>query len=370
MNYEIKIGDSLEVLKTMDEQSVHCCVTSPPYWALRDYGTATWEGGDPECVHRRNNKIGKNCITGHKNHEEMRGVGDTIYKKVCQKCGAKRIDDQLGLEETPEEYVENLVDILREVKRVLRDDGTLWLNLGDSYVGTGAKGKYKDPKSNSRNAQSTTAINNKVQGLKPKDMVGIPWRVAFALQADGWYLRSDIIWHKNNCMPSPVRDRPTSSHEFIFLLSKSPKYYYDKDAILEPLLDPDRKEGTGRGSGFGGYKHTSQPDKTMNSTYSGRPYDPSKLKGKNKRDVWTVGTAHYKGSHVAVYPPKLIEPCILAGCPDGGTVLDPFSGSGTTGVVALQNNKKYIGIELSPEYAKLSEDRINDSCANLFGVME
>lgn len=293
MNYEIKTGDALEVLKTMDEESVHCCVTSPPYWALRNYDHS----------------------------------------------------DQLGQESTPEEYINKLVDILREVKRVLCSDGTLWLNLGDSYCGERHKGK-----------------------LKPKDMVGVPWRVAFALQEDGWYLRSDIIWHKNNCMPSPVKDRPTSSHEYIFLLSKSQKYYYDNEAIYEPLLDPNRKdEGV---SGFGGLKHTSQPDKTTNSTYSGRKFDASKLKGKNKRDVWIVPTAHYKGSHVAVYPPKLIEPCILAGCPDGGTVLDPFSGSGTTGVVALKNGKKYIGIELNPEYVKLSEDRIVDSCANLFGVME
>ena len=296
MNYEIKTGDALEVLKTMEEESVHCCVTSPPYWALRNYDHS----------------------------------------------------DQLGQESTPEEYINKLVDILREVKRVLRSDGTLWLNLGDCYVG-------------SRQLDG-------VKGLKPKDMVGIPWRVAFALQEDGWYLRSDIIWHKNNCMPSPVKDRPTSSHEYIFLLSKSQKYYYDHEAIYEPLINPNRKdEGE---SGFGGLKHTSQPDKTTNSTYSGRKFDASKLKGKNKRDVWIVPTAHYKGSHVAVYPPKLIEPCILAGCPDAGTVLDPFSGSGTTGVVSLQNGKKYIGIELNPEYVKLSEERIKDSCANLFGVMD
>ena len=355
------IGDVREKLKELDDSSIQCCVTSPPYWGLRDYGTANWEGGDSDCNHFRDNQVTSSCTTGHSTSQKSGGVADSIYKKVCKKCGAIRIDDQLGLEETPEEYVENLVNILREVKRVLRDDGTLWLNLGDSYVGTGAKGKYKDPKSNSRNAQSTTAVNNKVQGLKPKDMVGIPWRVAFALQADGWYLRSDIIWHKNNPMPSPVKDRPTSSHEYIFLLSKSPKYYYDRDAILEPLLDPNRKDSK---SGFGGYKHTSQPEKTMNATYSGRKFDATKLKGKNKRDVWTVATTGYKGSHVAVYPPKLIEPCILAGCPDGGTVLDPFSGSGTTGVVALNNQKNYIGIELSPEYAKLSEDRIAKEVPN------
>ena len=315
MKYEIKVGNCLDVLKTMGDESVHCCVTSPPYWALRNY-----------------------------DHP-----------------------DQLGQESTPEEYVNNLVEIFAEVRRVLRADGTLWLNLGDSYVGTGSKGKHKDPKSNSRNGQ-TTANNNKVQGLKPKDMVGIPWRVAFALQEDGWYLRSDIIWHKNNCMPSSVKDRPTSSHEHIFLLAKSQKYYYDKDAILEPLTHPELCD---KGpSGFGGLKHTAMADKTTNTTYSGNKYDARKLKGKNKRDVWTVGTSGYKGSHVAVYPPKLIEPCILAGCPNGGIVLDPFSGAGTTGVVSLQNGKEYIGIELNPEYVKISEDRINDSCANLFEVLE
>jgi DNA modification methylase len=265
MNYEIKIGDSLTILKTMDDESVHCCVTSPPYWALRNY--------------------------------------DHI--------------DQLGQEPTPEEYVDNLVEIFHEVKRVLRDDGTLWLNLGDSYVGTGAKSEHKDPKNKKgRNAQSEKAINNKVQGLKPKDMVGIPWRVAFALQADGWYLRSDIIWHKNNCMPSSVKDRPTSSYEHIFLFAKSKKYYYDKDAILEPLLDPNRKD-TGK-SGFGGLKHTGSPDKTTNATYSGRKFDATKLEGKNKRDVWTVATRGYKGAHFAVYPSQLIEPCVLAGTSEKG----------------------------------------------------
>tara|TARA_Y100000034_G_scaffold48574_1_gene59984 strand:+ start:192 stop:1148 length:957 start_codon:yes stop_codon:yes gene_type:complete len=310
MNYEIKIGDSLTILKTMDDESVHCCVTSPPYWALRNY--------------------------------------DHI--------------DQLGQEPTPEEYVDNLVEIFHEVKRVLRDDGTLWLNLGDSYVGSGSKGKHKDPKNiKGRNGQEVSK-NNKVKGLKQKDMVGIPWRVAFALQEYGWWLRSDIIWYKNNCMPSSVKDRPTSSYEHIFLLAKSKKYYYDKDAILEPLLDPNRKD-TGK-SGFGGLKHTSSPDKTTNITYSGRKFDATKLKGKNKRDVWTVATNGYKGAHFAVYPPKLIEPCILAGCPEDGIVLDPFSGSGTTGVVAMNNGRNYIGIELNPEFAELSHQRIKDQVPN------
>ena len=312
MNYEIKVGDSLEVLKTMDDESVHCCVTSPPYWALRNY-----------------------------DHP-----------------------DQLGQEPTPEEYVNKLVAIMGEVHRVLRSDGTLWLNLGDSYVGSGAKGKYTDPKNKKgRNGQQDKANNNKVKGLKPKDMVGIPWRVAFALQAEGWYLRSDIIWHKPNPMPIPVNDRPTSCHEHIFLLSKNKKYYYDKDAILEPLKDPNRVDPP-TSSGFGGHKHTNNKDKTLNNAYSGNLYDATKLKGKNKRDVWTVSTRAYTGAHFAVYPPKLIEPCILAGCPDDGTVLDPFSGSGTTGVVAMNNGKNYIGIELNPEFAELSHKRIKEQVPN------
>ena len=312
MNYEIKVGDSLEILKSMDDKSVDCCVTSPPYWALRNYD----------------------------------------------------MDGQLGQESTPEEYVEKLVEILGEVHRVLKDEGTLWLNLGDSYVGTGAKGTHKDPKNpKGRNGQQDKANNNKVAGLKPKDMVGIPWRVAFALQEYGWWLRSDIIWHKPNPMPIPVNDRPTSCHEHIFLLSKSQKYYYDKDAILEPLADPNKKDGPNC-SGFGGNKHAKNKDKTLNTAYSGLLYDATKLKGKNKRDVWTVSTSSYKEAHFAVYPPKLIEPCILAGCPDDGIVLDPFSGSGTTGVVAMNNGKNYIGIELNPEFAQLSHDRIKKEVPN------
>ena len=282
MRYEIKVGNCLDELKKMDTESVDCCVTSPPYWALRNY-----------------------------DHP-----------------------DQIGQESTPEEYVANITNIFDEVKRVLSEEGTLWLNLGDSYL--------------------------------DKDMIGIPWRVALSLQKNGWHVRSDIIWNKSNCMPSPVKDRPTSSHEHIFLLSKSKKYYYDREAIFEPLTHPEVNASTG----FGGIKHTSSPDKTTNSTYSGRKYDATKLKGKNKRDVWTVATKGYKGAHFAVYPPELVEPCILAGCPESGIVLDPFSGSGTTGVVALQQGRKYIGIELNPEYAKLSEERINDSCSNLFEVFQ
>jgi len=290
MRYEIKVGNCLEILKGMDSESIHCCVTSPPYWALRNYD--------------------------HPN--------------------------QLGQEPTPEEYVNNLISVFREVKRVLREDGTLWLNLGDSYVGTGSKGKHKDPKSKSRNGQKN-ANNSKVQGLKPKDMVGIPWRVAFALQSDGWYLRSDIIWHKPNPMPESVKDRPTRAHEHIFLLSKNEKYYYDAESI--------KTDSTTTSSRKTPHKRTTQAG-----------FDKEYTKA-NKRDVWIVPTSGYKGSHVAVYPPKLIEPCVLAGCPVDGVVLDPFSGSGTTGVVACQKNRSYIGIELNPDYAKLSEERLSKEAA-------
>jgi DNA modification methylase len=230
-------------------------------------------------------------------------------------------DDQLGLESSPEKYVASMVDVFRAVKRVLKDDGTLWLNLGDSYCGTGHKGDHKDPKHKEGRNSQAHAINNKVEGLKSKDLVGIPWRVAFALQADGWYLRQDIIWHKPNPMPESVKDRCTKSHEYIFLMSKSPKYYYDADAVSV---------------------HTD----------SGTS---------NKRDVWTVNIQPYKDAHFATFPRKLIEPCILAGSKAGDTILDPFTGSGTTGLVSVENGRHFLGVELNPDYKKLAEQRINSA---------
>jgi DNA modification methylase len=242
--------------------------------------------------------------------------------------------------------VENLVEIFRDVKRVLKDDGTVWLNLGDSYVGTGHKGEHKDPKySNGRNGQ-TTALNNKVDGLKSKDLIGIPWRVAFALQEDGWYLRQDIIWAKPNPMPESVKDRCTKSHEYIFLLSKKPKYFFDHVAMKEPATT---KNGKPRQFGASNQVGTLRNDE-------GRVFEDTGLR--NKRDVWFVSTKPYKGAHFAVYPTALIEPCVLAGSRPNDTVLDIFSGSGTTGVVALQNNRNYIGIEINKDYAELSEQRL------------
>ena len=300
-------GDCLEVMRGMRTGSVNCCVTSPPYFGLRDYG----------------------------------------------------VDGQIGLEPTPDEFVAALVEVFREVRRVLRDDGTLWLNLGDSYASNPASGGSKSSGLNAkRDADGGLAADNKSQGitpaskyrrppgLKPKDLIGIPWRVAFALQADGWYLRQDIIWHKPNPMPESVRDRCTKAHEYIFLLSKSVRYYYDADAVKEPSVDPDRVRGDAIG-------HTQRK-------LADRPVDrkADQCFTRNRRSVWTVTTKPFKGAHFATFPPKLIEPCILAGCPVGGVVLDPFSGAGTSGLVALQHGREYIGIELNEEYLKMSEARI------------
>lgn len=274
---KIYTGDALAVLRKMTAASVQTCVTSPPYWGLRDYG----------------------------------------------------VKGQIGLEKTPGEYVEKLVTVFREVRRVLKDDGTLWLNLGDSYAGGGPHHGAKNTGKSATNRGSITGIDRlPIAGLKSKDLVGIPWRVAFALQSDGWYLRSDIIWAKPNPMPESVRDRPTKAHEYLFLLSKSPRYYYDADAIREPCVDGMR-----------------MPKKWNNP------------KGKNKRTVWTITPKPYRGAHFATFPPQLIEPCILAGAPAGGVVLDPFSGAGTTAIVAEQHGRRAIGIELNPAYVELTAKR-------------
>jgi DNA modification methylase len=231
---------------------------------------------------------------------------------------------------------ENMVKVFDEVRRVLSDDGTLWLNLGDSYNGSGPSGGMGKQYTNA-GSQGTTVKN--VIGLKPKDLIGIPWRVAFALQTAGWYLRQDIIWHKPNPMPESVKDRCTKAHEYIFLFSKNQRYYYDNEAIKEPVLS------MGKPRKFRDAKEKAA--ETMRND-NGRIYTP--LKDRNKRSVWTVSTKPFSGAHFATFPPDLILPCILAGCPEGGTVLDPFFGSGTTGIVAYQQDRKFIGIELSEKY--------------------
>jgi DNA modification methylase len=320
MGIKILKGDCLETLKSLDEQSINTCVTSPPYWGLRDYGTGEWVGGDPDCPHMRTTKISKDTATGHKAmYEQGNVVGDAIYKSKCPKCGSVRKDKQLGLEETPEEFVENLVRVFKEVKRVLRDDGTVWLNLGDSYY------NYRPGKGQALSKQSVSNTDqdlpqdcarrgNKIAGLKEKDLVGIPWRVAFALQADGWYLRQDIIWHKPNPMPESVRDRCTKAHEYIFLLSKSPKYYFDNEAIKEDAKRPNEKQTFGGEKAKKNIIKEGDPMFRNGSEQWGREIiTPSK---RNKRSVWKVPTKPYKEAHFATFPTDLIEPCVLAGCPE------------------------------------------------------
>jgi DNA modification methylase len=267
-------GDCIKGMATLPEGCINTCITSPPYFGLRDYG-----GGD----------------------------------------------DEIGKEPTVEEFVEKMVEVFRGVRRILRDDGTLWLNLGDSYMSATCVPPPQTVANGNNRGMPTDFIpanRQKQNGLKQKDLIGIPWRVALALQADGWYLRQDIIWHKPNPMPESVEDRCTKAHEYIFLLSKKPKYYFDFESIKESTVSSTEK--------------------------------------KNKRSVWTVTTKPFRGAHFATFPKELIEPCVLAGCPKGGTVFDPFTGSGTTAVVALNNERNYIGTELNPEYVKLAESRIAD----------
>lgn len=395
MKIQILQGDAIKQLQKLDDKSINTCITSPPYWGLRDYGE----------------------------------------------------NNQLGLEETPEEFVDNLVKVFREVKRVLRDDGTFWLNLGDSYARTGGdsskKGRHWDDRKNNPN----TGHNRYAKdiGLKQKDLVGIPWRVALALQQDGWYLRQDIIWHKPNPMPESVKDRCTKAHEYIFLLSKSPKYYFDNEAIKEDCITKSKQ--TNKKNTHGKYEtkeneaknrqgiHSNRGDKLIevrtklpmqkdlvdflrskttakilsNSTdipltkiehwfrydETGFAYptieDWNKVKEfiddwsnefnlidealtyydlktdevmytnkKNKRSVWTVSTKSFKGAHFATFPMDLIEPCVLAGCPEDGVVLDPFAGSGTTGIVAVNNKRNACLIDLSAEYIDIAKKRIKE----------
>ncbi len=318
MSTRIVVGDCRVTLPTLAAGSVRCCVTSPPYWGLRDYG-----------------------------HGE-----------------------QIGLEQTPDAYVEQLVAVFREVRRVLTDDGTLWLNLGDSYA---ANRGYQVPDSKHVDVGNSRGMNAASIGLKHKDLVGIPWRVAFALQADGWYLRSDIIWHKPNPMPESVTDRPTKAHEYVFLLSKSAKYYYDAAAIAEPATYADSRMVDGFGDKSIHGKHKGDPqsaefrkqDNTGNRHYTGfndRYASKALPTTRNARTVWTVTTSPYSGAHFATMPPELAERCIKAGSAKGDTVLDPFGGAGTTALVADRLGRDAILCELNPTYVELAEQRVtNDS---------
>tara|TARA_R100001463_G_scaffold114602_1_gene169809 strand:+ start:556 stop:1497 length:942 start_codon:yes stop_codon:yes gene_type:complete len=306
MKIQILQGDCTETLQKLDDKSINTCITSPPYWGLRDYGES----------------------------------------------------DQLGLEDTPEEFVNNLVKVFREVKRVLTDDGTVWLNLGDSYAGNNSRASNNGRAGYGNPREGVYKKTGK--GLKTKDLIGIPWRVALALQKDGWYLRQDIIWHKPNPMPESVKDRCTKAHEYIFLLSKNQKYYFDNEAIKEDAKypqGPNSPQNIKKGVGKKGMDTRGGLSKI------------GAIPKKNKRSVWTVTTKPFKGAHFATFPMDLIEPCVLAGCPEGGTVLDPFGGSGTTGIVATNHNRNAVLCELNQEYIEIAKDRISQQ-AGIFVDVE
>lgn len=307
--FRLLLGDCVVRLRDLEQESVQMAVSSPPYLGLRDYG----------------------------------------------------VEGQIGLEETPERYVERLVEVFAEVRRVLKPDGTLWLNLGDSYCNTdkwggGGKnaGKQTVAADGSVPSWAVRAKRPPIPGVKPKDLMGIPWLVAFALRAEGWWLRSEVIWSKPNAMPEPVQDRPTRAHEHLFLLSKSERYFYDVDAVREPFAngiegatpwgsnDRERNRG-GRGDDF--------------TAGTGTGWTPSAT-GRNRRTVWTIPTQPFPGAHFATFPEELVRPCVLAGSRPGDTVLDPFSGSGTTGAVSIALGRSYVGCEINPEYVEMSRQRI------------
>lgn len=402
-------GNALRI--PLADETVQTTVTSPPYYGLRNYGTAKWVGGLEGCDHAAA-KIKSRydyAMQEGSRHADIakttQGTDGGKYKDICPTCGAQKIDDQIGLEESPEEYVEKLVQVFREVWRVTKSDGTLWLNLGDSYQGgKGQSSQAWSTEHQDRNTLEksqhqitgkgeTRPTDGKHPIIKAKDLIGIPWMVAFALRADGWYLRRDIIWSKSNPMPESVTDRCTTSHEYIFHFSKSPKYYYDQDAIREPYADaslpralrglsednkwtgdaPASKSRTfstprpnmrkefedehgGGGTGFKGHSgyHAADGSLLINPL------------GRNKWSVWTVPTKSYTEAHFATYPPDLIEPCILAGSRKGDLVLDPFNGSGTTGQVALAHGRRYFGVELNYEYIQLTARRLSKTQINLF----
>jgi DNA modification methylase len=359
MESRIVCGDALEELRRLPAGIAASCVTSPPYWGLRDYGTGRWEGGSSECDHLMPRQINRHR-KGDKNATNL-GSNPTIWKE-CGRCGARRVDLQLGLEETPDLYVERLVEIFREVRRVLLPSGTLWLVLGDSYAsgqgtcynpggGEGSLGKArKEAGAEPLDRGNVSALAR--AGLKPKDLVGFPWRVAFALQRDGWWLRSDIVWVKTNPMPESVKDRPTRSHEYIFLLSRAERYYYDHAAIREPH-ESDHLQGNKS-------RTYAARDPLHAASHKLRPrgYQQFHPAGRNRRDVWFCATCGYRGAHFAVFPEELIEPIVLASSALADLVLDPFLGSGTVAAVAKRLGRRYIGIELNAQYAAMAEKRV------------
>ena len=448
--WSIRQGNALERLREMPDESVHCVVTSPPYYGLRNYGLSgqVW-GGEPYCEHEwsqeRYQRRANDSKPGAKQSTNNGSVGreEPIDHSFCTRCDAWF--GTLGLEPTLDLYVQHIVEVFREVRRVLRPDGQLWLNMGDCYNSQPSNQNGQGLNGHVRGGNAAIGrIKRQSDGLKPKDLIGLPWRVAFALQADGWWLRSEIVWHKLNPIPESVRDRPTRAHEYVFLLTKSAKYFYDSDAVREPAKDPlddirrmrqqhdaNKSAATAERNGLRartdkqrghGRRHDG-----FNDRWDGMSKEAQQAMGANKRTVWSIATQPYKGSHFATFPEKLVEPCILAGTSERGvcgvcgapwervveptegykkaldaakvdkwytsltnnthgnkglsmaanyqatgwqptcdhdaesvpaTVLDPFCGSGTTGVVALRHGRSFIGIELNPEYVEMARQRI------------
>ncbi|MFZ5632277.1 MAG: DNA-methyltransferase [Bacillota bacterium] len=363
MHYRFFLGDAKDVLSTLQAESVDCIVTSPPYWNLRDYGTATWEGGDPDCDHRvrKEPMIVTSTLGGGKSTVGHQQEG---FNCVCQRCGALRFDRQIGIEPTPELYVSRVVDVFREARRVLKSAGTFWLVIDDSYARNGGT-----PGGGNRELLHLEGKQHRMckvpygGDLKPKDLLGLPWMVAFALRADGWYLRADIIWEKPNCLPESVVDRPTRSHEYVFLFSKSERYYYDIDAIREPYAEDSLARVKRGRSKKHKYADGGPGNQTISRDLTNACSNP---KGRNKRTVWTVETQPFDDDHFAVYPPNLIKPCILAGCPPGGVVLDPFGGSGTTTHVSMMLERDSIYIDLNPNYLEMALKRVGFKSRRLF----
>jgi DNA modification methylase len=350
-------GDCRDILPTLDAGSVHCVVTSPPYWGLRDYGTASWDGGDPS--HEHVGSIQRTAPPGTEKQASNRGALSVMAGDCL--CGARRSDRQLGLEPTPEEYVAAMVDVFREVRRVLRDDGTVWLNLGDSYVNNhpnptqdGSQWEKSGLSGSATTRQRLMSGPGKVvpkvaSGLKNKDLVGIPWRVAFALQADGWYLRSDIIWSKPNPMPESVTDRPTKSHEYVFLLSKRERYYFDQEAVREPNVSPEQAAHNARYA-----KHYDLAVVEAGQNNSASIHSRGNASGRNIRSVWNIATQPYPGAHFAVFPEALVVPCIKAGTSERGVC--PECGAPWERVVEVTRPEGYM-----ESYADVDTDYMTNS---------
>ncbi len=355
-------GNASDTLKTLPDAIFNCIITSPPYYGLRDYGTAKWDGGDANCNH----KVGRfTTIVNSKKQLSNSGSGDMQARNICPHCGARRIDAQVGQEQTPDEYVARLVEIFHEARRTLRDDGTLWLNIGDSYS-AGGRGAGREQRGTfGVKTASAQALGRKsTPGFGAKQLLGIPWRVALALQADGWILRSDIIWNKPNVMPSSVKDRPTTSHEYVFLFSKKLRYYYNADAMREKL------SGTSHG---GNYPNPGQKSLSVGHNVNGRlglRNEDKGIKSRNARTVWAINTEVSSLAHTAIMPRRLVRKCLLAGCPPDGIVLDPFGGSGTTGVVARSEGRRYTLIELNPEYVAIAEKQLGAVTAPIPNLMD